>query len=39
MITDPRSSLILRTNYGNKVESKEVQFPDRGAPDKINRDG
>ena len=25
--------------YGNEIESKGVQFPGRGAPDKINRGG
>jgi len=29
----------LRKNYGNEFESKGVQFPGRGALDKINRDG
>ena len=29
----------LRKNYGNKIESEGVQFPGRGAPDKINRGG
>ena len=37
MITDPRSSLT--ENYGNEIESKGVQFPGRGTPDKINRGG
>ena len=25
--------------YGNEIESKEVQFPGRGGPDKISRGG
>ena len=25
--------------YGNEIESKEVQFPGRGVPDRINRGG
>ena len=29
----------LRKNYGNKIESEGVQFPGRGAPDKIDRGG
>ena len=36
MITNPRH---LRENYVNEIESKGVQFPGRGAPDKINRGG
>ena len=38
LITDPRYS-NLRKNYGNEIESKGVQFPSRGAPDKINKGG
>ena len=26
-------------NYGNEIESKGVQFPGRGAPDKTNGGG
>ena len=29
----------LTENYGNEIESKGVQFPSRGAPDKINKGG
>ena len=29
----------LRKNYANEIESKGVQFPGRGAPDKIKRGG
>ena len=38
MITDQRSSIAekLRKPDGNEIESKRVQFPDRGAPDRIN---
>ena len=37
MITDPH--LSLTENYENRIETKGVQFPGRGAPDKVNRGG
>ena len=37
LITDPRSSLTEKLR--NEIESKGVQFPGRGAPDKINKGG
>ena len=30
---------VTETGHGNEIEPEGVQFPGRGAPDKINRGG
>ena len=40
VIVDYGSGFVTyRENYGNEIESKVVQFPGWGTPDKINRGG